>query len=105
VPFQTTNPLAIRKPTLKTTKKPMNDNAPILLQLKRLLHEQFSLDPQSLSDTTRLGEFGIDSLHLVNVLLNVETEMGVTFENFSLPPNPSLAEICEEIARASVKAH
>jgi acyl carrier protein len=81
----------------------MNDNTPILLELKRLLHEQFSLDPQALSETTRLAEFGIDSMHLVDVLLNVELGLGVTFENFSLPPNPTLAEICEEIARAAVK--
>lgn len=83
----------------------MNENSQILLALKRLLHEQFSLDPQALSETTRLAEFGIDSLHLVDVLLNVELELGVTFENFSLPPNPTLGEICEEISRASAKAH
>ncbi|MDB5823472.1 MAG: hypothetical protein JWR21_2176 [Herminiimonas sp.] len=105
MPFQTTNPLAIGNQTLKTEKNSMNENSQILLALKRLLHEQFSLDPQALSETTRLAEFGIDSLHLVDVLLNVELELGVTFENFSLPPNPTLGEICEEISRASAKAH
>jgi acyl carrier protein len=82
----------------------MNDNTKILLELKRLLNEQFAIDPQALTETTRISEVGIDSLHLVDVLLSVELELGVTFADFRLPPNPTLLEICEEISRASVKA-
>lgn len=82
----------------------MNDHDQILLELKRLMHERFAIDPQAMSDTTRLAELGVDSLHLVDVLLSVELQLGVTFEDFSLPPNPTMREICEEISRASVKA-
>lgn len=103
MPFQTTNLLANRSAKPKHSEESMNDNTKLLLELKRLLNEQFAIDPQALTETTRISEVGIDSLHLVDVLLNVELELGVTFEDFSLPPNPTLQEICEEISRASVK--
>lgn len=81
----------------------MSDQAELLSKLKKLLQERFSIDPSNMTESSRLGDLGIDSLHIVDVLLDVETELDVTFENLSLPPNPTLLEICEEISRAAVK--
>jgi acyl carrier protein len=82
----------------------MTDNTMIVSKLKKLLQDRFAIDPGALTDTTRLTDLGIDSLHVVDILLDVELELGVTFENLSLPPNPNLLDICNEISRSSVKA-
>jgi acyl carrier protein len=65
----------------------------ILERLKALIHERFGIDPAGLSGSTTQAEIGIDSLLMVDMMLDVETEMGFTFDSMNLPRNPDLDTI------------
>jgi acyl carrier protein len=71
----------------------------ILERLKALIHERFGVDPATLSGSTTQGEIGIDSLLLVDMMLDVETELDFTFESMDLPPNPDLDTIVDLVDR------
>lgn len=65
----------------------------ILERLKALIHERFGVDPAGLSGSTTQAEIGIDSLLLVDMMIDVETELDFTFESMDLPRNPDLDTI------------
>lgn len=71
----------------------------ILERLKALIHERFGVDPTRLTGSTTQGEIGIDSLLLVDMMLDVETELDFTFESMDLPPNPDLDTIVDLVDR------
>lgn len=68
-------------------------------RLKGMLNERFSIDPSTIDGTTRRSEMGIDSILMVDLMLDIETEMGFTFETMELPPNPSLNDVADLIGR------
>ena len=71
----------------------------ILERLKALIHERFGVDPAGLSGSTTQAEIGIDSLLLVDMMLDVETELDFTFESMDLPRNPDLDTIVDLVKR------
>lgn len=71
----------------------------ILERLKALIHERFGVDPTGLTGSTTQAEIGIDSLLLVDMMLDVETELDFTFESMDLPPNPNLDTIVDLVER------
>jgi acyl carrier protein len=79
------------------------DRQEILERLKALIHERFGVDPATLNGSTTQAEIGIDSLLLVDMMLDVETELGFTFDSMDLPRNPSLDTIVELVERNLAK--
>jgi acyl carrier protein len=75
------------------------DRQEILERLKALIHERFGVDPAGLDGSTTQAQIGIDSLLLVDMMLDVETELGFTFESMDLPRNPSLDTIVDLVQR------
>lgn len=75
------------------------DRGEILERLKALIHERFGVDPSDMDGSTTQAEIGIDSLLMVDMMLDVETELGFTFESMDLPRNPSLDTIVELVQR------
>ena len=71
----------------------------ILEYLKATLHERFGLDPGALAGSTTQQEIGIDSLLMVDMMLDIETGLGFTFESMDLPRNPDLDAIVDLIQR------
>lgn len=71
----------------------------ILEYLKAMLHERFGLDPAMLSGRTTQQEIGIDSLLMVDMMLDIETGLGFTFASMELPRNPDLDAIVDLIER------
>ncbi len=71
----------------------------ILEYLKAMLHERFGLDPAVLSGRTTQQEIGIDSLLMVDMMLDIETGLGFTFASMDLPRNPDLDAIVDLIER------
>ena len=71
----------------------------ILERLKALIHERFGIDPAGLTGATTQAEIGIDSLLMVDMMLDVETELGFTFESMDLPRNPDLDTIVDLVQR------
>ena len=79
------------------------DRQEILERLKGLIHERFGVDPATLNGSTTQAEIGIDSLLLVDMMLDVETELGFTFDSMDLPRNPSLDTIVDLVERNLAK--
>jgi acyl carrier protein len=71
----------------------------ILERLKSLIHERFGIDPAGISGSTTQAELGIDSLLMVDMMLDVETELGITFESMDLPRNPDMDTIVDLVRR------
>ena len=71
----------------------------ILERLKALIHERFGIDPAGVTGSTTQAELGIDSLLMVDMMLDVETELGITFESMDLPRNPDLDTIVDLVER------
>ena len=76
----------------------------ILSYLKAMLHERFGIDPATMSGSTTQEQLGIDSLLMVDMMLDIETGLGFTFESMDMPRNPNLDAIvdmpalCRELA-------
>lgn len=75
----------------------------ILSKLKNIVNERFGIDTAPFDESTRLGDIGIDSLHVVDIMLDIETDFGFNFQDLSLPPNPSLGEMSMAISKNLAK--
>ena len=71
----------------------------ILERLKTLIHERFGVDTAGFTGSTTQAEVGIDSLLMVDMMLDVETELDFTFESMDLPRNPDLDTIVDLVER------
>jgi len=77
----------------------MQTNASLVAKIKNSLHERFGLDINQLDENSKLGDLGVDSLHVVEIMMDLEADLGVKFEDLTVPPNPSLGEVAIAIAR------
>ena len=75
----------------------------VMDKIKAVLHERFGIAMESLTDQTKLRDLGIDSLHLVDVMLDLETELDVTIEDLSLPPDTTLGALSASVAQSQTK--
>src|SRR5690606_27995237 len=71
----------------------------ILERLKALIHERFGIDPAGISGKTTQAELGIASLLMVDMMLDVETELDMSFESMDLPRNPDMDTIVDLVKR------
>lgn len=75
------------------------DNADILAKIRASLIENFGLEASKLAEDARLRDLGVDSIHVLEIMLDLETELGVSLSDLSLPPNPTLGEVAAVISR------
>lgn len=76
------------------------DRAEILDRLKQLLKDKYEVDPETLTPESRQDDIGLDSMTMVDLMLDVETELDFEFPDLRVPPNPSLSEITDLIIQA-----
>ncbi len=79
------------------------DKTQILKLLKALLKEKYDVDPDSLTGASRQDDIGLDSMTMVDLMMDIETAMDFQFPDLNIPKNPSLDEIVELIARSAGK--
>lgn len=77
------------------------DRNKILELLKALLKEKYDVDPDSLTGASRQDEIGLDSMTMVDLMMDIETALDIQFPDLNLPKNPSLDEIVDLIAKIS----
>ena len=76
------------------------DRIEILELLKKLLKDKYDVDPASLSGESRQDDIGLDSMTMVDLMMDIESTLDFQFPNLNLPKNPSLDEITDLIAQA-----
>lgn len=77
------------------------DRSKILELLKALLKEKYDVDPDSLTGASRQDDIGLDSMTMVDLMMDIETSMDFQFQDLNLPKNPSLDEIVDLIAKSA----
>lgn len=79
----------------------MPSNEQILDKLLSSLGARFAIDTEQIDTASRLSDMGIDSLHLVDIMLDLEREFSFRYESLQLPPDPSLEQITLAILKDS----
>lgn len=73
------------------------DRKQIAEKLKHMLQARFGIPVETIEGHTRRAEMGIDSILMLDFILDIETELDLTFDNLNMPPNPSLDEVVDLI--------
>lgn len=73
--------------------------ANIVLKIKEVLRERFGFAIDQLDENSKLRDLGVDSMHIVEIMMDMEADLGMKLEDLSVPPNPSLGEVVDAIAR------
>lgn len=73
--------------------------ANIVVKIKEVLSDRFGFDIAQLDESSRLRDLGVDSMHIVEIMMDMEADLGMKLEDLSVPPNPSLGEVVDAIAR------
>ena len=63
------------------------------------LVERFELPRERLLDETPLRELGLDSIMMLDVMLDVEDRLGVKLRDLAMPANPKIDDITALIER------
>lgn len=82
----------------------MTMNEHMIDEIKLMLQERFGIDVNASGPASRMRDLGIDSLHLVDLMMDMESAFGFQYESLTLPANPSLEEIANAIAANSAAA-
>ncbi|MBI3900026.1 MAG: acyl carrier protein [Gammaproteobacteria bacterium] len=82
----------------------MLDSIEVVAALKKILNERFGVDPSGLNEDSRLQDVGVDSLHVLHILLDMETLFDIKLDELSLSTNPSLGEIRDLVCNSAAIA-
>jgi acyl carrier protein len=74
-------------------------DAEIRALIKQVLHERFDIAQDKVNDDTTTREVGLDSILLMDVVLDLEDRLDVRLQDLSLPPNPTLLDVVALIRR------
>lgn len=74
------------------------DKVEVLDRIRASLIERFGLETSQLGDEVRLRDLGADSMHVLEIMLDLETELGRSLSDLTLPPNPTLGEVAAVIS-------
>lgn len=79
-------------------------NEHMIDEIKCMLQERFGIDVNASGPASRMRDLGIDSLHLVDLMMDMESAFGFQYEALTLPANPSLEEIADAITANGTSA-
>ena len=75
------------------------DREVILSMLQEFLSERFDIPVQTGSLDRRLAELGLDSMMMLDVMLEFEDRLDIKLTDMSLPRDPSLQDVVALIER------
>ena len=67
--------------------------------VKQFLAERFDIPTDKLTDHTPIRDLGLDSMMMLEVMLEVEDRLGVKLKDLSMPANPTLGDIVDLVQR------
>jgi acyl carrier protein len=65
----------------------------ILSEIRSIVLATFDIDLSDRPDTTRIGEIGLDSMAVLDVVMSLEDRLGHKLKNIELPKNPTLHDV------------
>jgi acyl carrier protein len=67
--------------------------------VREFLTERFDIPNTKMVTDVRMRDLGLDSIMLLDVMLEVEDRLGIKLRDLSMPPDPKLGDIVELIQR------
>ena len=67
--------------------------------VKDFLNERFDISAEAVTDDVTLRELGLDSILMLDVMLEVEDRLDVKLKDLALPPNPRFKDVVALIQR------
>lgn len=79
----------------------MNDSDASRIQtvIKEFLRERFDIPAEKVQDNTSIRNLGLDSMMLLEVMLELEDRLGMKLRDLSMPANPTLRDVVDLVAR------
>lgn len=75
------------------------DSSQIQTMLTSFLAEHFDVPAEKTADNPTLKELGIDSIMMLDIMLEIEDRLNVKLKDLSMPSNPRLSDIVILIER------
>jgi acyl carrier protein len=75
------------------------DPIDVFARLQNLLHERYGLDRAVLVSDARLRDLGVDSLHVAELVVDLETELDIRIDDLEMPPDPSLGQVVAVLSK------
>ena len=67
--------------------------------IKDFLGERFDIPADRILDNTSIRDLGLDSMMLLEVMLELEDRLGVKLSDLSMPSNPTLRDVVALVER------
>jgi len=75
------------------------DSQSIRNVIKEFLRERFEISADSITDDTSIRDLGLDSMMMLEVMLELEDRLGVKLSDLSMPANPTLRDVVALVER------
>jgi acyl carrier protein len=75
------------------------DSPHIQTLVKQFLQERFDISPDRITDDTSIRDLGLDSMMMLEVMLELEDRLGVKLQDLSMPGNPTLRDVVALVER------
>ncbi len=63
--------------------------------VKQFLAERFDIPPERLTGQVSMRDLGLDSMMMLEVMLEVEDRFGIKLKDLSMPANPTLRDVVD----------
>ncbi|MDR3389762.1 MAG: acyl carrier protein [Rudaea sp.] len=67
--------------------------------VKEFLTERFDVPEDKMTSDASIRDLGLDSIMMLDVMLEIEDRLGIKLRDLSMPANPKLGDIVELIQR------
>jgi acyl carrier protein len=76
-----------------------SDPARILASLQELISERFDIPAQTASADALLRDIGLDSMMVLDVIMDIEDRLGMKLDDVGLPRDATLGDVVKVIQR------
>jgi acyl carrier protein len=67
--------------------------------VKDFLEERFDISADKIADDTSIRDVGLDSMMMLEVMLELEDRLGIKLKDLAMPANPTLRDVVALVER------
>jgi acyl carrier protein len=75
------------------------DSAHIRTAIRDFLGERFEISADRITDDTSIRDLGLDSMMMLEVMLELEDRLGLKLSDLAMPANPTLRDVIKLVER------
>ena len=77
----------------------MTDDQRISTVVKEFLHERFDITVDTITEDTSISDLGLDSMMMLEVMLELEDRLGIKLKDLTMPAKPTLRDVVKLVER------